>query len=356
MSSNGDVIAEERARELNSPQGRLDQTHLALSYIRHPYRNPILGWPEDIAAISVADLKAFYQAHYAPDRAVLVVVGDVDTEAALDRIASHFADVPAGKTQLPKPSLTEPEQSGRREFVLSDAEAAARGLFGWRTVPRAHSDAVVLDVLADLLCCGRRSRLWNALVETDKSAVWIESAHAAAQRAGQFFIQLEAAQGADSAHLERRLSAELARLRDTGPSANELDRSRRRITAAWRWEQEDLTTLAAGLGSAATWSDWRDWQAELRATLTIDALDIKRVVDTYLIESRKTVGWSLPDPGGEEAMASPASVDHFSEAPLAELATSTPLGSAVAARTITSGARTTRQPRFPWRYLRKSHG
>ena len=331
------VIAEERARELNSPQGRLDQTHLALTYIRHPYRNPILGWPEDIVAITVDDLKSFYEVHYTPDQAVLVVVGDVEPEAAMDLIASHFADVPTGKTPRPRPTFTEPDQSGRREFVLSDADSAARGLFGWRTVPRAHRDVVVLDVLADLLCSGRRSRLWNALVETDKSVMWIESAHAAAQRTGQFFIQLEAAPGADLAQLERRLSAELDRLRETGPSADELDRSRRRIKAAWRWEQEDLTNLAAGLGSAALWSDWRDWQSELRATLTIDAHDIKRVVDAYLIEPGLTVGWSLPGAGGEEAPATPGSVETFSDAPVAALASPTPLGLAAAERTVTAG-------------------
>jgi zinc protease len=331
------VIAEERARELNSPQGRLDQTHLALTYIRHPYRNPILGWPEDIVAITVDDLKSFYEVHYTPDQAVLVVVGDVEPEAAMDLIASHFADVPTGKTPRPRPTFTEPDQSGRREFVLSDAESAARGLFGWRTVPRAHRDVVVLDVLADLLCSGRRSRLWNALVETDKSVMWIESAHAAAQRTGQFFIQLEAAPGADLAQLERRLSAELDRLRETGPSADELDRSRRRIKAAWRWEQEDLTNLAAGLGSAALWSDWRDWQSELRATLTVDAHDIKRVVDAYLIEPGLTVGWSLPGAGGEEAPATPGSVGTFSDAPVAALASPAPLGVAAAARTVTAG-------------------
>jgi zinc protease len=331
------VIAEERARELNSPQGRLDQTHLALTYIRHPYRNPILGWPEDIVAITVDDLKSFYEVHYTPDQAVLVVVGDVEPEAAMDLIASHFADVPTGKTPRPRPTFTEPDQSGRREFVLSDADSAARGLFGWRTVPRAHRDVVVLDVLADLLCSGRRSRLWNALVETDKSVMWIESAHAAAQRTGQFFIQLEAAPGADLAQLERRLSAELDRLRETGPSADELDRSRRRIKAAWRWEQEDLTNLAAGLGSAALWSDWRDWQSELRATLTVDAHDIKRVVDAYLIEPGLTVGWSLPGAGGEEAPATPGSVGTFSDAPVAALASPAPLGVAAAARTVTAG-------------------
>src|SRR6476619_1219871 len=90
------VIVEERARDLDSPAGRLDQTHLALSYLHHPYRNPILGWPDDLSRISADDLRAFYRLHYRPDGAVLVVVGDVEPEAALDRVEAHFGPIHRG--------------------------------------------------------------------------------------------------------------------------------------------------------------------------------------------------------------------------------------------------------------------
>ncbi len=153
-----------------------------------------------------------------------------------------------------RPAIVEPDQTGRRDFVVSEPESAARGLLGWRTVPRAHRDAPILDVLADLLCGGRRSRLWQSLVETDKVATWIETAHAAAHRAGQFFIQLEAAPG--RRHRRRRTAdrdSSCSRWVKKGLGPDELDRSRRRIKAAWRWEQEDLTSLAGGLGSAALW-------------------------------------------------------------------------------------------------------
>jgi zinc protease len=288
------VIGEERARELNSPQGRLDQNHLAVAYLRHPYRNPILGWPDDTARIGIDDLTQFYQAHYRPDGAVLIVVGDLEAEAALDRIAESFAGIPPGRGPRPHVTVVEPRQAGRREFVLGGPEAVARGLFGWRTVPRGHVDAAALEVLADLLCCGRRSRLWQSLVESDGAAVWVEAAHAAAQRGGQFFIQLEADDASDTAALAERIRAELVRLAETGPTADELARARHRLEAAWRWEQEDLTGLAAGLGNAALWDDWRSWPAEHRAALAVRAEEIRRVVTTYLTDEGLTAGWSLP--------------------------------------------------------------
>jgi len=305
------VIGEERARELNSPLGRLEQTHLAVTYLRHPYRNPILGWPDDIARIEVDDLTRFYRAHYRPDGAILAVVGDVEPEAALDRIASHFAGVPVSEPPVPGPAIAEPRQTGRRDFTLFEPDSAARCILGWRTVPRGHPDAPVLDVLADLLCCGRRARLWQSLVETDQTTTWIEAAHTAAHRAGQFVIQLEAAEAADRAAIEQRIAGELLRLADAGPSPDELARSRRRLQAAWRWEQEDLSSLAAGLGTSALWGDWRAWQTEHRAAMAVDAGAIRRVVQTYLVESGLTAGWSSPGPGGRQTLAAGDPVNPF---------------------------------------------
>ncbi len=90
------VIVEERARELDSPQGRLDQQHLAMSYLVHPYRNPVLGWPEDLRSTTTHDLQGFYAHHYRPDGAVLVLVGDVEPERALDRIEAVFGGLQRG--------------------------------------------------------------------------------------------------------------------------------------------------------------------------------------------------------------------------------------------------------------------
>jgi zinc protease len=95
-------------------------------------------------------------------------------------------------------------------------------------------------------------------------------------------------------------------LADAGPAPEELARSRNRLEAAWRWEQEDLAGLAAGLGNVALWDDWRAWQAEHRAALAITADDIRRVVSTYLADASLTVGWSLPRPHRSVTVLLPA--------------------------------------------------
>jgi zinc protease len=288
------VIGEERAREIESPQARLDQMHELTSYLKHPYRNPVLGWPEDVARISLDDLMSFYESHYRPDGAVLVVAGDVEPAAALEKIEAHFGSLRRGAGPRVPRSCDEPPQIGRRAFTLAEAEALPRGLLGWHTVGRGHRDTAALDVLADLVGAGRRSRLWQALVERDKLATWVEAAHAPARRAGQFFIQVESVPGADPAALERRIAGILGELAQHGPTVQELTRARNRLEAGWRWEQEDVAGLAVGIGHAALWGDWRDWQAEHAAALAVDAAAIRRVAERYLVETNLTAGWSLP--------------------------------------------------------------
>jgi zinc protease len=302
------VIVEERARDLDSPAGRLDQTHLAVAYLRHPYRNPILGWPEDLARVTADDLRDFYRAHYRPDGAVLVVVGDVDPDDALDRVEAYFGPIAPGERPRPGLAVAEPRQTGRRDFTLVETDSVARALLGWHTVPRGHPDAPALDVLADLLTCGRRSRLWDGLVERGRLATFVDAGQDAARRAGQFLVQVEAPAGAEPGRIERAVREALKGLADGGPTPEELTRSRHRLEAAWRWEQEDLAGLAAGLGGVALWDDWRAWQAEHRAALAVGPDDIRRVVSTYLGETGLTVGWSLPRTGRGATVLLPSEV------------------------------------------------
>jgi zinc protease len=208
---------------------------------------------------------------------------------------------------------------------MVDSESVARGLFGWHTVPRGHPDGPALDVLADLLTCGRRARLWSALVEHDRLATWVEAAQEAARRGGQLLLQVEAAPNVPPARIEEAIVAIRDQLAESGPTRAELARSRHRLEAAWRWEQEDLAGLAAGLGQAAPWGDWRAWQAEHRAALAVDADDIRRVASTYINDANLTVGWSLPRPGRAVQVLLPAELAQRAARPVAAPAADLPV-------------------------------
>ena len=302
------VIAEERARDLDSPAGLLDERFLTHCYHVHPYRNPVLGWPDDLCSITVEDLRGFYDRHYRPNGAVLVLAGDLEPEGTLDAVAERFAAIPSNGRHLVADPIAEPTQNERRRFELIEPDAIARGLFGWHTVPRLHDDAPALGVLADLLSCGRRSRLWDALVERGRLATYVDAAHQPSRLAGQFLVQVEAAPGVAPIRIESAIRGELDRIVRDGPTPEELSRSRHRLEAAWRWQHDDLPGLAGGLGITALWGRWTDWPAMHRAALDVAPEEVRRVASTYLRDDGLTVGWSLPRSGQSAPMPMPMSM------------------------------------------------
>lgn len=334
------VIMEERALDQDSVVGRLDQQLLAHAYLHSPYRNPILGWPDELARLSVEDLRAFYDLHYRPDGAVIVVVGDVTPEAALDRIEHHFGKLAASPNPRPEAVIVEPRQTGKRTFTLHEPLNVQRGQFAWHVVPRGHPDSPILDVIADLLTCGRRSRLWAALVDAGQLATGVDSWQERTRHGGQFLINVECPIGVAVDEVESVMRQVIDTLGAEGPTGEELARCRRRLEAAWRWEQEDLQGLAAGLGQYALMSDWRTWQAEYRAALTVSPQDIQRVIATYLADTGLTCGWALPREGPSPTTGPVAVAESRPPRPAAPPAEEPPLGIGIPAL----GSRLTSSP------------
>lgn len=288
------VIAEERARDLDTPQGRLEQMHLELSYLVHPYRNPILGRAEDVDAVTALDLDGFHRRYYRPAGAVLVVAGPVDAERALDEVEEAFGAIADTAPRLFDPLPLEPPQTGRREFRLNEAEGMNRGLFGWRAAPARHADQPALDVMAGVLAVGWRARLWEELVEKRKLANWVEACAETSRHAGRFVVQVDFPTEVEPERVEDAVLGVISELRRRGPTPIELARCRARLESAWRWEREDPVGLAAGLGPVALWDDWRTWQDEQKAALAVSAADVERVASKHTVDENLTVGWLLP--------------------------------------------------------------
>jgi zinc protease len=178
-----------------------------------------------------------------------------------------------------------------------EAEGLPRGLLGWHTVPQSDPDKPALDVLSDILCCGRRSRLWHRLVEQDRLATWVDASHESARLGGQLLIQLEAPERRNFEHIEAVIHDELQKLAHHGPTEREMARSRARLDASWRWDKEDVLGIAAGIGQAGLWGDWRAWLAEHQRAMSLDTAQIARVAQIYLRPNQVTVAWSIPERG-----------------------------------------------------------
>jgi predicted Zn-dependent peptidase len=161
------VQNERRYRKENSPEGQIHQEIYSLVFSQHPYRWPVIGYEEDLNRMTAEDARMFYQRHYAPNRAVVVVSGDVDA-ARVRKLAQRYygAYSPTDATAVSVAMVQEPEQKTARRKTLRLNIQVEKLLIAYPIPSASHEDMPALDVLQTVLSGGRSSRLQKALVET----------------------------------------------------------------------------------------------------------------------------------------------------------------------------------------------
>jgi predicted Zn-dependent peptidase len=167
LDNQRDVVKnEKRQTRDNQPYGKWLELLHELGYpAGHPYQHSTIGSMADLDAASLEDARNFYATWYAPDNAVLSVVGDVDTEAALDAVRRYFAGIPA-KGHFPAPPSTEiaPHIGSEVRRTVPDRVPLPRIFIGYRIPPFGTAEFDAIDLLATVLGGGRGSRLYKSLV------------------------------------------------------------------------------------------------------------------------------------------------------------------------------------------------
>ena len=120
---------------------------------------------EDLDAATVDDVKGFFKTYYAPNNAVLALVGDLDTKATLEKVKKYFGDIP--RQEAPKPvDLSEPKMTAERRDKMEDKLARLTLLtIAYKTPPATHADSYALSALGNILGGGESSRLYQKLVK-----------------------------------------------------------------------------------------------------------------------------------------------------------------------------------------------
>ena len=179
-----DVVQNERRyRNENSPEGRMYQELYGLAFTRHPYHWPVIGYAEDLERMSAADARAFYDAHYSPNNAVIVVSGDVRAGEVRDLVEKYYGGIPMTQPSSP-PRESEPEQRSPRRKTMRLNVQVEKLLMAFPIPAIGTEDIPALDVIQTLLSGGRSSRLRKSLVESGiATEALIEHAFALATRA-----------------------------------------------------------------------------------------------------------------------------------------------------------------------------
>ncbi|HKY07369.1 MAG TPA: pitrilysin family protein, partial [Candidatus Binatia bacterium] len=208
------TVQEERRQSYdNRPYGQTYEAVIGLAYDKFPYKHPTIGSMEDLNAATIDDAAQFFRTYYAPNNAVLSLVGDFKTETALSLVKKYFESIPSQPTPT-RPDTIEPEQAGERRKVIEDAFAQTPRLdIVYKIPPGNTSDWYALDMVGYVLSSGVSSRLYQKLVK-DKEIALSVYADANEQRGSSlFWFSLMARPDTDLAELERSLDEEITRLK-----------------------------------------------------------------------------------------------------------------------------------------------
>ena len=233
LDTQRDVVLNERRQSYeNRPYGLASMTLRAAHYPQdHPYHWPVIGWPADVRAATLDDVRAFFATYYHPANASLAIAGDVDADDAIRAARAHFEEIPGGPP--PPPVSAPPPEAGNRPsaLLLEDRVESPRLYLGWVTPRLFGPRDAELDLAATVLAGGKSSRLYRALLQDRRLAIDVTAHQYSAEISGYFTVVATAAPGRNLAELEAVISAEIAGLAADGPTAAELERARNLLEA-----------------------------------------------------------------------------------------------------------------------------
>lgn len=289
------VIEERRLRTDDVPAAVMQEQFLANALITSPYQNPVIGWRTDLDHMTVTDLSAWYDAWYAPNNAVLVVVGDVVPKEVYQLANQFFGPISQKPLPLLKPPITLPPISEKRIKVSLPAQVPLL-IVGYQAptyTNTADLPQIAALIMAGMILDGGSSgRLTKHLVRTSEIAAGVQVEYPYQMQHPHLFALIAApTPGHTLLELETALKQELSELQSTLVSEEEL------IRVKMLWKVQHIYSADSMMSQAMNIGLWEvnnvSWEMteQLNASITaVSAEDIQAVARQYFIPNRLSVG------------------------------------------------------------------
>jgi zinc protease len=305
------IISELQGGE-NDPDQFLDQELTAAAFNAHPYKHPTIGWLSDLQTMTRDDLFGYYRRYYVPNNATLVIVGDVETDAALKRVEHHFGSIAAG----PAPDrlkTIEPRQAGERRLTIRKEGTAAYLKVGYHApavtergfVPALVLDAVLTGAKGVNLWSSfrsqppqRKSRLYRALVEHGVASS-VSGAMLPTEHPFLYTVSVTATEGTVLDSVEAILLEELGRVARDGITDEELGRAKTQLHAQLVFDQDSVTNVAHQLGYFDTIGGGAVFESLPARIAATTSEEVGSVAREMFRVSNRTLGWFIPEQVGD---------------------------------------------------------
>lgn len=295
------VMEERRLRTEDRASALVYEALMATAFTAHPYRSPVIGWMNDLEAMTVADAQAWYDDWYAPNNAWLVVAGDVDPQEVYRLASQTYGRLPARPLPERKPQR-EPAQRGIKRLSVK-APAENPYLVMAFHAPRLESvqddrDPYALEVLSGILAGGDTARLTRHVVRGSRVANRAGAGYDMTQRGpGLFVLDGTPADGRSVAELEQALRAEIDRIAREGVPESELERVKIQYVASQVYKRDSLFAQAMELAmlEIAGYS-YQDADRILEKVRSVTAEEVREVARRYFGDDALTVVELAPQP------------------------------------------------------------
>jgi predicted Zn-dependent peptidase len=286
------VVMEERRRSYDAdPESKLWETFVASAYLAHPYGQPTIGWMSDIENLTRTKAEQFFHNYYAPNNAIIAIVGDINPVETIALVERYFGAIPPGKLITPV-STEEPKQGGERRIELV-AESEPTMIMAFHKPAINAPDDYVLDVISMILGSGRTSRFHKGLVIEKQLATDVGVFDAPGSRYPALFVINANPRAPHSVkEVEEAVLAELERLKNEPVVERDLQRILNKI------EYEESRRMGTNGGLArnlteyeATTGSWRYMIEYRNKVASVTPADIQRVARKYFTRENRMVGF-----------------------------------------------------------------
>ena len=296
LDNQRNAVQEERRLGVdNQPYGQSGEVQQALIYDNFAYKHSVIGSMEDLNAATVDDVAQFFKTYYAPNNAVLTLVGDFKTSDALSRIKKNFEKIPR-QPNPPAVNMTEPPQTAERRATVDDVLARSpRVDIAFKAVPGNTNDFYALQVLSNALQGGQSSRLYQRLVKEKELVTGVFGFMDEKRGPGALYVSATVKPGAKVADVESNIYGEIERLKKEPIADWELQKAKNGARRAFVNNLQNSLSRAINLSQYAVYyNDPSLINTRLDKVNAVTKEDVQRVANQYLREPNRTVVITMP--------------------------------------------------------------
>ncbi len=298
LNKETEVVIQESKRKLDTPSAVCREKLFELAFSKHRMRRWRIGTEAGLRALTRDDFLKFYHDHYRPENIILSIVGDVQTEEAIEQVEKYYGSFQRGILKKEN-SPPEPTQTEFRSAMLKGVIENSYLAIGFHTPENLHEDTYALEILSFILGYGRSSRLNQNVKEAKQLVNNVTAYNYALPELGMFVI--EATTTDDKIRdAEEAILLELRNIDKIGVTDAELEKARNLLEASYIMGMQSVSGQASLLADYEALGDFHMLESYLDKLYQVNADDLSRVLNKYFHRANCSLLEYLPEASSQK--------------------------------------------------------